>query len=130
MFFKLVAAFTLIPVLELYVIIKLGGVLGAFNTIFVVIVTAVAGAHLARVQGIQTMLRVRARLNAGEAPTDDLVDAVIIFMAGVVLLTPGFITDAVGILLLIPATRAVFKRWLQKKFEAMSRSGEIRIQRF
>ena len=130
MFLRLVAAFTLIPVLELYVIIKLGAVLGALNTIIVVIVTAVAGAHLARVQGLQTMLRVRAKLNSGEMPTDDLVDAAIIFMAGVVLLTPGFITDAFGILLLIPASRSVFKRWLQQKFENWSRNTEIHIQRY
>lgn len=130
MFVKLVVAFTLIPVLELYVIIKLGAVLGALNTIIVVIVTAVAGAYLARVQGLQTMLRVRAKLNSGEMPTNDLIDAAVIFMAGVVLLTPGFITDALGILLLVPATRSVFKRWLQQKFEHWSRNTEIHIQRY
>ena len=130
MFFKLFIAFTLIPVLELYVLIKVGSVLGALNTIAVVIVTAIAGAHLARVQGMQTMMRVRAKLSSGQMPTDDLVDALIIFIAGVTLLTPGFITDAFGILLLIPATRSVFKRWLQEKLEELSRNSEIHIQRF
>ena len=96
----------------------------------IVIVTAIAGAHLARTQGLQTMLRVRARLNAGEMPTDDLIDALIIFLAGVVLLTPGFITDAFGILLLIPATRDAFKRWLRQKFVEWSHNTEIHIQRF
>ena len=130
MFLKLFIAFTLIPVLELYVMIKVGSALGALNTIAIVIVTAVAGAHLARTQGLQTMLRVRARLNAGEMPTDDLIDALIIFLAGVVLLTPGFITDAFGILLLIPATRDAFKRWLRQKFVEWSHNTEIHIHRF
>lgn len=129
MFFKLFIAFTLIPVLELYVLIRVGTMLGALNTIAVVIVTAIAGAHLARVQGMQTMMRVRAKLSSGEVPADDLVDALIIFIAGVTLLTPGFITDAFGILLLIPATRSVFKRWLKEKLTALSRDTEIHIQR-
>lgn len=130
MFWKLFVAFTLIPVLELYVIIKVGAVLGALNTIAIVIVTAVVGAHLARMQGLQTMMRVRARLDAGEMPAEDLIDAMIIFLAGAVLLTPGFITDAAGILLLIPASRSAFKRWIQARFEEWSRTHTVHVRRY
>ena len=130
MFFKLFLAFSLIPVIELYLIIKIGTAIGALNTIAVVIITAIAGAHLARMQGMQTMMRVRQRLNAGEMPADEMVDAMIIFMAGVVLLTPGFITDLFGLLLLFPPSRKIFKDWITAKFKEWSANTEIEIRRF
>ncbi|MCP4691733.1 MAG: FxsA family protein, partial [Desulfobacterales bacterium] len=105
MFIKLFLAFTLIPVIEIYLLIKLGGVLGPLNTVLIVIITGVVGAHLARMQGMQTMLRIRASVQQGVTPAEEMVDAMIIFVAGVVLLTPGFLTDAAGLLLLIPYTR-------------------------
>jgi len=130
LFFKLFLAFSLIPVIELYLIIKIGTAIGALNTIAVVLITAVVGAHLARMQGMQTMMRVRARLNAGDMPADEMVDAMIIFMAGVVLLTPGFVTDLFGLLLLFPPSRRVFKDWITAKFKAWSENTEIQIRRF
>ncbi len=115
MLFKLLLAFTLIPVAEIYVFIKLGGSIGALNTIIVIILTAFAGAFLARMEGTRTLLQIRASLDQGVMPAEEMVDALIIFLAGVVLLTPGFITDAAGLLLLIPASRGWFKKWLRKK---------------
>ena len=117
MLLKLFLAFTLIPFLELYLLIKIGYYLGAFNTILVVILTGFLGAYLAKLQGIKTMTRVRQSLNRGELPAEEMVDALLIFVAGVVLLTPGFITDLAGIGILIPGTRSWFKRWLRKKFD-------------
>ena len=117
MFLKLFFAFTLIPVVEIYLLIKLGSFLGALNTIILVIGTGLAGAYLARMQGMQTMLRVRSSLQQGLMPTEDLIDALIIFTAGIVLLTPGFLTDIAGLLLLFPVTRRCFKRLIKYKFE-------------
>ncbi|UCG80968.1 MAG: FxsA family protein [Desulfobacterales bacterium] len=117
MLLKLFLAFTLIPFFEIYLLIKIGHYLGAFNTIVVVIVTGFLGAYLARLQGIKTMMRVRDSLNRGELPAEDMLDALLIFMAGIVLLTPGFITDIVGIGILVPRTRSWFKRWLRRKFD-------------
>ncbi|MFC1798538.1 FxsA family protein [Thermodesulfobacteriota bacterium] len=125
MFFKLFLAFALIPVIEIYLLIELGSVFGALNTIILVILTAFAGAYLARLQGYQTMLRVRASLQQGIMPTDDLIDAVIIFVAGIVLLTPGFLTDTTGLLLLFPGTRRPFKKWIKYKFKHWARSQNI-----
>ncbi|MBW1942902.1 MAG: FxsA family protein, partial [Deltaproteobacteria bacterium] len=93
MLLKLFLAFTIIPVLELYILIEVGSYLGALNTIMVVIVTGFVGAYLARLQGFQTMNRVRESLNRGEMPTEGLIDALLILLAGIVLLTPGFLTD-------------------------------------
>ncbi len=117
MFLKLFLAFTLIPVAEIYLLIKLGSSLGALNTVILVIGTGLTGAYLARLQGMQTMLRVRSSLQQGLMPTKDLIDALIIFTAGIVLLTPGFLTDLTGLLLLFPVTRRYFKRFLKFKFE-------------
>ena len=117
MFLKLFIAFSLVPIIEIYLFIKLGSVVGAFNTILIVIATAFAGASLARLQGWKTMLRVRASLSQGIMPTEDLIDAMIIFMAGVLLLTPGLLTDCCGLLLLFPSSRRHFKRWVRRRFE-------------
>ena len=127
MLLKLFLAFTLIPVAEIYVLIKIGGHIGAFNTVLMVILTAFAGAYLAQIQGMQTMLRIRASLQQGLMPKDEMVDAVIIFVAGIVLLTPGFITDLTGLLLLLPVTRQRFKRFLKYKLDQYVKNQEIHI---
>jgi UPF0716 protein FxsA len=117
MFLKLFLAFTLIPFIEIYILIKIGSYVGAFNTIIIVILTAVLGASLARLEGIRTMIKVRESLNRGELPAEEILDAMLIFVAGIVLLTPGFVTDLAGVGLLVPRTRYCFKRWLRKKFD-------------
>ena len=127
MFLKLFLAFTLIPVIEIYLLIKLGSSLGALNTVILVIGTGITGAYLARLQGMQTMLRVRTSLQQGLMPTEDLIDALIIFAAGIVLLTPGFLTDLAGLLLLFPATRRYFKRFLKFKFEQWVNNQNINL---
>jgi UPF0716 protein FxsA len=130
MFIKLFLAFTLIPAVEIYLLIEIGSYFGALNTIILVIATGFAGAYLARLQGLQTMLRVRASLEQGIMPTEDLVDALIIFAAGIVLLTPGFLTDLTGLLLLFPPTRAYFKRFMKLKFEQWVGNQNITYRRF
>lgn len=130
MLFKLFLAFTLIPVAEIYLLIKIGTYVGAFNTIVIVIVTGFVGAYLARLQGMQTMYRVRASLQQGRMPTEDLIDALLIFVAGIVLLTPGLITDAAGLLILLPQTRKVFKQFLQRKFKQWVKNQNINMTLF
>ncbi len=130
MFIKLFLAFTLIPVIEIYLLIKLGGFIGPLNTVLIVIITGLAGAHLARMQGMRTMLQIRTSVQQGITPAEEMVDAMLIFVAGVVLLTPGFLTDAAGLLLLIPPTRYHFKRILRRKFDEWMRDGNVHITRF
>ena len=107
MVLKLFLSFTLIPVAEIYLIIKLGGLLGAFNTVLIIICTGFVGAYLARMQGMTTMMRVRRNMNQGIVPAEEPFDALLILIAGIVLLTPGFLTDIAGIMLLLP--RADYK---------------------
>ncbi|MFH1157029.1 MAG: FxsA family protein [Pseudomonadota bacterium] len=130
MLLKLFLCFTLIPVMELYLLIKVGSVIGGFNTIVLVVATGFFGAWLARLEGMNTMLRVKASLQQGIMPAEDLMDAIIIFLAGVLLITPGIITDAAGLLLLWPVTRRRFKVWLRHKFEDMTSNGTINITHF
>ena len=130
MLFKLFLAFTLIPVFEIYLFIKLGGAIGALKTVLLVIITAFAGAYLARMQGMQTMYRVQTSLQQGIIPGEDLIDALLIFVAGIFLLTPGFLTDAFGLLLLYPTTRDLLKRFLKQKFDRWIQDRNIHFNRF
>ena len=116
MLLKLFLAFTLIPFLEIYLLIKIGSHIGAFNTVIIVILTGFLGALLARYQGLQTLLRVRESLHRGEIPASEMLDALLILLAGIVLLTPGFLTDIAGLILLIPRARSLFKIRIRRKF--------------
>ena len=130
MLLKLFLCFTLIPVIELYLLIKIGSIIGGLNTILLVIMTGFAGAWLARMEGMNTMIKLRMNLQQGLTPAEELIDAVIIFAAGVVLLTPGLITDVFGLALLWPVTRNKFKQILRNKLDKMRSQDVIDINRF
>ena len=127
---KLFLAFTLVPALEIYLFVRLGGAIGLFNTFLVVIVTGIVGAGLARWQGAETMFRIRQSLNQGVTPAEEMIDAGLIFIAGMVLLTPGFLTDVMGLLLLCPPSRRHFKIFLRRKFDQWMASGQINVVRY
>mmetsp|Transcript_6439 Transcript_6439/g.3656 ORF Transcript_6439/g.3656 Transcript_6439/m.3656 type:complete len:136 (+) Transcript_6439:205-612(+) len=123
MFTKLFLAFTLIPIVEIYVLINIGSFIGAVNTIILVILTGIIGAYLARVQGIITLMKVRTNLSQGIMPTEELIDSLMILVAGIVLITPGFITDIVGFLLLIPTIRGYLKKIIKQHFKVWMNSS-------
>ncbi len=123
MFFYLLILFTVLPALELYVLIEVGGVIGAGNTILIIILTGVIGAYLARLQGFLTLQKIQNNVNQGQLPSEELMDGLMILVGGIVLLTPGFITDALGFLLLIPLSRNLIKLWVRKTFENMMKEG-------
>lgn len=112
MFFRLLLLFSLFPIIELAILIKVGSVIGLFNTIALVVLTAVTGAYLAKRQGIATFTRIHQQLSVGVLPTESMVDGLCIIIAAVVLITPGLLTDTFGFLLLIPATRSKVKQLL------------------
>lgn len=94
-----------VPLLEIYLLISMGRVIGTGATILVVIGTAVLGAWLLRLQGLGTLARVQAASQAGQLPAVELIEGLILLVSGVLLLTPGFFTDAIGFLALIPSVR-------------------------
>lgn len=127
---RLVLLFTVIPLVELALLIKVGEKIGAVNTILIVVLTGTAGAALARAQGLGTLARIRESLSRGELPAIPLLDGVLILAAGLLLLTPGLITDAAGFLLLIPFTRARVKNRLLGRLRRMVERGDGRVVYF
>ena len=115
MLLKLFLAFTLIPLVEIYLLIKLGQNFGAITSILLVIFTGILGAYLARMEGLRTLFRIQETLREGRMPGEELLDALLIAIAGLVLITPGFITDVAGFLLLFPFTRMLAKNWLKER---------------
>lgn len=105
MFPLLLTAFLVVPLLEIYLLIKVGGVIGAPYTILLVIITAILGAWLLRMQGLATLSRAQSQLDRGVLPAREVAEGLLLFFCGALLLTPGFFTDAIGFLLLIPALR-------------------------
>jgi UPF0716 protein FxsA len=114
----LIAIFVLVPLAELYVIIKVvGPALGAPLTIALLAADSLAGAWLMKSQGRAVWRRFNEAIGAGRIPHREIVDGVLIIFGGAFLITPGFITDILGFLLLIPPTRSLFRRSLQRRLE-------------
>lgn len=101
----LLALFLIVPLIEIWLLITVGGAIGAGWTVFLVVLTAFIGALLVRAQGLSTWARSQAMLRQGELPAVELLEGVALLIAGALLLTPGFFTDAVGFALLVPPLR-------------------------
>src|SRR3989304_5288618 len=101
----------LVPFLEIYVLIKAGGIMGAIPTISLLVFSAVLGALLLRFQGFSTLQRVRTTLRRGEIPAIEMFEGVVLLIAGVLFLIPGFVTDVLGFLCLIPGLRRRLIHW-------------------
>lgn len=108
--------FTLMPLLELWLLFQLSGVFGFWTTIAVVLLTGFVGAWLAKMQGFLTMFRIRSELASGKLPAEALGDGVMLLIAGVLLITPGVITDVVGLSLLLPPVRIAIRKLLKLWF--------------
>lgn len=116
-FLRLLVLFTVLPVLELALLIKIGRLIDVGPTIGLVVVTGVVGAALARHQGLRTLRRIQEDLAHGQMPATELVNGLMILVAGAVLITPGVITDAVGFALLIPPIRSLLRKRVVSYFK-------------
>ena len=101
----LLPTFIILPILEMYVLIKVGGSIGAFNTILLVLLTAFIGLILLRAEGFQTLFNARKKLQRSELPAQEIFSGFFLAIGGALLLTPGFITDVIGFLCIFPVTR-------------------------
>lgn len=119
---KLLALFILVPLVELIILIEIGKIIGTLNTIGLVIVTGFIGALLAKFEGLRVWTQLQAELLQGKIPTDKMIDGVMILAGGVMLLTPGILTDILGLSLIIPFFRKPFREMLKKKFVKKTRS--------
>ena len=129
MIFKLFLLFTLIPIIELMILIDLGTSIGLAPTLGVVILTGALGAWAARTQGFYALSRIQAEMAAGRLPGAEMVEGAMVLVGGVLLLTPGLLTDAAGFALMAPAVRAVVRGWLMRKFEKMIDEGKVHVYR-
>ena len=124
---RLFLLFTVVPLLELYILIKIGGYIGAFPTVGLVILTALLGFVLARFEGLRKLQQIKRSLSLGIVPAEEMLDGVLIFVGGVLLIIPGVLTDLFALILLIPYTRTIFKRWLRRRFDRMIATGNVRL---
>ena len=130
MFIKLLILFTLVPIIELYVLLEAGRQIGVGATIGMIFLTGIAGAYLARSQGFNLINRIQTDLNQGRIPAEEIMDGAMILAGGLLLLTPGFCTDLFGFCLLTPVTRNFVKIWLKKWLDLKIQRGEINFRQF
>ncbi|MCU4718654.1 FxsA family protein [Halapricum hydrolyticum] len=113
---RLIAVLLLIPLLDIMLLLAVAGVIGGLETVLLVVLTALVGMLLARAEGRHTISKIQRKLARGEAPTDELIDGGLLIAAGAFLLTPGLVTDLVGLVLVVPLTRypvrVALKKWV------------------
>ncbi len=107
-----IALFILMPLIEIYLFIKIGTEIGALSTILLIVFTAVVGVALLRHQGLSTLQNVQRQMQQGQIPAVGLLEGIMLFFAGALLLTPGFFTDTIGFIILIPAIRKKLALWV------------------
>jgi len=131
MFFtKLLLLFIIVPVVELYVLIEIGRKIGTLPTVGIIILTGILGAYLVKSQGFLILRKIQNDLNEGILPGDSLIQGAIILAGGILLITPGFITDTIGFVFLIPTGREIVKKYLLKWLKGKIREGNFYYKEF
>ena len=123
----LIALFIGLPIIELALLFELHGVVGFLPTVLIVFLTGIAGAALVRHQGVNTLFKIQQEMGRGNLPAPQMMDGVMILIAGALLVTPGLITDIAGFLLLVPYIRERIRLWLRKKLEQKVQNGYIQV---
>jgi UPF0716 protein FxsA len=129
MLFKLFLIFLIVPVIEIYLLIKVGSLIGGFPTVAILLLISLLGAYLVRSQGFRLVAQIREELAQGRLPAAQLLDGALVLFGGVLLLTPGFFTDFLGIFFLIPVTRNLVKLWLGHWLQARLSRGTLVMRR-
>ena len=122
---KLLLLFTVVPIVELVLLIEVGRRIGTAATLLLILATGVVGAVLARRQGMAALGHIRAELADGQIPGPTIVDGVLILVAGALLITPGILTDIAGFLCLVPATRRSIRALLSRAFIRAAARGKV-----
>jgi UPF0716 protein FxsA len=125
---RLLFLFVMVPLVELFILIKLGKYLGTLNTILIIILTGILGAAFARSQGAGIISRIRNSLNQGQIPGNELIQGLLILVGGLMLITPGFITDLLGFSLILPQSRKLFVGWLLTYMKNKIQSGRWQVK--
>ena len=121
MFARLLILFITVPLIELYLLVSMGRIVGPMPTIGLVILTGFWGAHLARSQGHSILARMQKEIQAGRVPAGELIEGVLVLIGGIVLLTPGLLTDLAGFALMMPGIRRHVRNRLRERFAAKAK---------
>ena len=124
---RLAFLFIIVPVIELVVLIELGRVLGFFPTLFLILLTGIGGAILARLEGLRVFFQFRRSITHGQIPGQAILDGLSVLIGGAFLITPGVLTDILGVSLLLPPSRRWIQRRLRSLLERQVREGAIRV---
>ncbi len=127
MFLKLVLLFIIVPLVELFILLEISQYIGVFTTVMIIVFTGAAGVSIARRQGYQVINNIKSNLNSGKMPTDDLISALLILIGGVTLLTPGFLTDITGFLLILPGSRDLIAALVKKYFLKYVKENKVDV---
>ncbi|MEN8219463.1 MAG: FxsA family protein [Pseudomonadota bacterium] len=119
LFQRLLLLFIIVPIIEIYLLITVGSFIGVWPTVLLVILTAITGTHLLRAQGLATLQKMQETLQQGQVPAFALLEGILILIGGALLLTPGFFTDAVGFVCLIPVLRRYLVYWMSKQIQVL-----------
>jgi len=131
MFFtKLLILFVIVPVTELYILIEVGKKIGSLTTIGIIILTGIIGAYLVKSQGFMILRKIQNDVNEGIMPGDSLIQGAIILAGGILLLTPGFVTDILGFIFLTPVSRSILKKYLLKWLKGKIKEGNFYYREF
>ena len=126
----ILAAFLIVPVVELWGILQMGEWIGGWNTFFIILAMSALGAYFARSEGRKVWQDAQKQLQSGQLPGRALIDGIIVLVGGMLLLTPGFFSDLLGIILLLPITRPFFRHMVLQWLEKRMRNGNFTIRRF
>ena len=121
--------FAVIPVIEIYLLIKVGSLIGGLPTVALLLSISCLGAYLVRSQGFRILAQIREELGEGRLPAAQMMDGALVLIGGLLLLTPGFFTDFLGIFFLIPATRRLIKAWIGLWLQARLLRGRFPVRR-
>jgi UPF0716 protein FxsA len=125
MLLRLFLLFTLVPLAELMLLIRIGGLIGLFPTLLLVVATGAAGAWLARAEGLRSWMAVQGELAEGRIPGEELVHGMLVLIAGIVLVTPGVLTDIAGLILLVRPIRQALIRRIRERFTRRLEEGAV-----
>ena len=130
MFSILLLLFTDVPALEIYLLFSIGGQIGGLYTLFIVLLTGFTGAYLAKSQGLQILSRIQDDLSKGTVPANEFINGLLVFGGGLLLLTPGFLTDILGITMVFPVTRMMISHFFKAYFERAIKSGNVKFYNY
>ena len=130
MFNTLLLLFTLVPVIEIFLLIQIGGAIGGINTLLIILATGAVGAALAKSQGLSILNSIQNEMTRGKIPTTEIIHGLMVFGGGLLLLTPGILTDVLGLSMVIPIGRFFWVNLAKKWFEHAIKNGNITVQTY